>query len=444
MQIDKNLDGTIVKKSVASVRYGYLDSPKEITNANNNTEIKAENDSNKTSISNLNTVCLNNLISEKVQTQSSTEIPNRSPTKPVKNYYFNDNCMKDHHLQTIADKLETKTDEIYAQPSVKDPEENVHKILQAIRTLMTKLELQYDSRSVEKIKDTQEEATSNDRSSESRNFHETKMQNTLAIKPVQKKDEVLSITKEKLNNKNDEADTQSSIKESEENIHKTLQESQTLEEKLILDSKDDPRNIEEIEDTQEKSRSDSSSESHIFHEIMKAQSSVNELSKQHILSLFIPQNLFCSGILFPDKEKKMQIWTVVLVGALCLGASNALECYVCKNQEGNIEKCLNTIKTCEQGEDTCLSEIKWGSTPYWNQGAKKQFYISKRCSTKRECERIRRANMPDCSHIWYQDWKCSDCCQGDRCNYYIVSGTDKVGTTVMMFLFPLFAIWILQ
>jgi hypothetical protein len=59
-------------------------------------------------------------------------------------------------------------------------------------------------------------------------------------------------------------------------------------------------------------------------------------------------------------------------------------------------------------------------TPYWNQGAKKQFYISKRCATKRECERIRRTNMPDCSHIWYQDWKCSECCQGDRCNYYII------------------------
>ena len=42
-------------------------------------------------------------------------------------------------------------------------------------------------------------------------------------------------------------------------------------------------------------------------------------------------------------------------------SGNALECYVCKNQEGNIEKCLNTIKTCEQGEDTCLTEIKWGS-----------------------------------------------------------------------------------
>ncbi|XP_011501235.1 PREDICTED: phospholipase A2 inhibitor and Ly6/PLAUR domain-containing protein [Ceratosolen solmsi marchali] len=116
----------------------------------------------------------------------------------------------------------------------------------------------------------------------------------------------------------------------------------------------------------------------------------------------------------------MQLWLLSVLGVSILSTSNALECYVCKNQEGNIEKCLNTIKTCEQGEDTCLSEIKWGSTPYWNQGAKKQFYISKRCSTKRECERIRRTNMPDCSHIWYQDWQCSECCQGDRCNYYII------------------------
>ncbi|RZC35650.1 hypothetical protein BDFB_004453 [Asbolus verrucosus] len=28
--------------------------------------------------------------------------------------------------------------------------------------------------------------------------------------------------------------------------------------------------------------------------------------------------------------------------------------------------------------------------------------------------------MPLCTHIWYQDWKCSECCKGDRCNYYII------------------------
>jgi hypothetical protein len=42
-------------------------------------------------------------------------------------------------------------------------------------------------------------------------------------------------------------------------------------------------------------------------------------------------------------------------------SGSGLECYVCTDQEHNKEKCLNTIKTCEQGEDVCLSEIKWGS-----------------------------------------------------------------------------------
>ena len=28
--------------------------------------------------------------------------------------------------------------------------------------------------------------------------------------------------------------------------------------------------------------------------------------------------------------------------------------------------------------------------------------------------------MRYCTHIWYEDWKCSECCQGDRCNYYVI------------------------
>lgn len=98
----------------------------------------------------------------------------------------------------------------------------------------------------------------------------------------------------------------------------------------------------------------------------------------------------------------------------------ALECYVCSNQTENTEKCLNTIKTCEQGEDVCLTEIRWGSQPYFTQGALKQYYVSKRCSTKKLCTTIRRKYMPYCTHIWYEDWTCGECCQGDRCNYYVI------------------------
>ncbi|KAL7306879.1 hypothetical protein TKK_0001039 [Trichogramma kaykai] len=140
----------------------------------------------------------------------------------------------------------------------------------------------------------------------------------------------------------------------------------------------------------------------------------------------------------------MQLITIFFICVSLFTIANALECYVCKNQEGNKEKCLNTIKTCEQGEDACLTEIRWGSTPYWNQGAKKQFYISKRCSTKKECEKIRRNNMADCSHIWYEDWKCSECCQGDRCNYYIISGSNKLASTLMTMLLPVIVLCSLQ
>ncbi|XP_023246211.1 phospholipase A2 inhibitor subunit gamma B [Copidosoma floridanum] len=123
----------------------------------------------------------------------------------------------------------------------------------------------------------------------------------------------------------------------------------------------------------------------------------------------------------------MKLWSLALLLATFFSIGNALECHVCTNQEGNVAKCLNTVMTCEQGEDTCLTIIRWGSTPYWVPEAKKQKYVSKRCSSKKECEKIRRNNMPDCSHVGYLDWQCSDCCQGDKCNYYIISGSSKIG-----------------
>jgi len=111
---------------------------------------------------------------------------------------------------------------------------------------------------------------------------------------------------------------------------------------------------------------------------------------------------------------------VLITGCAVIDKGSGLECYVCTDQEHNKDKCLNTIKTCEQGEDVCLSEIKWGSTPYWSQGAQKQYYVSKRCSTKEACVKTRNRYMRYCTHIWYEDWKCSECCQGDRCNYYVI------------------------
>ncbi|GFW22046.1 transposable element Tc1 transposase [Trichonephila clavipes] len=96
-----------------------------------------------------------------------------------------------------------------------------------------------------------------------------------------------------------------------------------------------------------------------------------------------------------------------------------LECYVCDSQDSNYDKCIKTIKTCDIAEDRCLSEVRWGSTPYWDSTGKKQFYISKTCSTERQCKDSISAVSSRCDRIWYNDWECVECCHGDRCNYYV-------------------------
>ncbi|XP_055626941.1 uncharacterized protein LOC129768991 [Toxorhynchites rutilus septentrionalis] len=128
-----------------------------------------------------------------------------------------------------------------------------------------------------------------------------------------------------------------------------------------------------------------------------------------------------------------------IVAALILAFSlfnscSALECYVCSNQTGNTEKCLNTIKTCGPDEEACMTQIRWGSMPYFSLGALKQFYVSKRCASKKVCEKTRTKYMPFCTHIWYNDWACSECCLGDRCNYYVISGAPPKSMPLIAFL----------
>jgi len=119
------------------------------------------------------------------------------------------------------------------------------------------------------------------------------------------------------------------------------------------------------------------------------------------------------------------VLSLILAGGL-LGPCEGLECYVCNQQEGNVEKCLSTVRTCESDEDTCLTEVRWGSTPYWSQGAEKQYYVTKTCSTKDRCDERQSEFIHYCHRIWYEDWKCAECCKGDRCNYYVFLGA---GTT---------------
>jgi len=106
--------------------------------------------------------------------------------------------------------------------------------------------------------------------------------------------------------------------------------------------------------------------------------------------------------------------------------TQCLECYVCDDQDTNYDKCVKTVKTCESYETWCLTKVKWGATPYWEAGDKKQYYISKQCSTQEHCLETRQRLMPRCDRVWYNEWECAECCPGDRCNYYAVLGASSI------------------
>lgn len=102
-----------------------------------------------------------------------------------------------------------------------------------------------------------------------------------------------------------------------------------------------------------------------------------------------------------------------------LPESLQLECYICQNQEDNKGKCAETVKICDVSQDQCLSEVRWGSIPNWALTSKKQYYISKRCATKAECRQAMEESQQKCDRIWFNDWNCTSCCSGDKCNYYV-------------------------
>lgn len=123
---------------------------------------------------------------------------------------------------------------------------------------------------------------------------------------------------------------------------------------------------------------------------------------------------------------------IFLLLALSVSGVVSQKCYACKEQDENTGKCTTTVSNCDYGEDYCLSEIKWGSTPFWEIGAPMQYYISKRCATKEECIETINAYMPNCLRIWWKDWTCAECCKGDRCNYYITLGASALTSSVIL------------
>nr|XP_046911963.1 uncharacterized protein LOC124492975 [Dermatophagoides farinae] len=110
------------------------------------------------------------------------------------------------------------------------------------------------------------------------------------------------------------------------------------------------------------------------------------------------------------------------------------ECYVCNNQEDNNGKCIRTVRTCNLDDNSCMTVVRWGSTPYWDPTGQKQYYISKRCTTLAQCQEARENSSRRCDRIWYNDWECVECCTGDRCNYYITLGTSTIHGNMVMII----------
>ncbi|KAK2171810.1 hypothetical protein NP493_1025g01050, partial [Ridgeia piscesae] len=110
----------------------------------------------------------------------------------------------------------------------------------------------------------------------------------------------------------------------------------------------------------------------------------------------------------------------------------SLECYACKNQDSNKEKCIKTVKQCEQKYDACLTRIKWAIPPYWTPVGDRIHYITKDCEKEERCKDLKDSLGLKCKRDWYNDWECVECCAGDLCNFYVTLGAGSVRSNVMM------------
>lgn len=132
------------------------------------------------------------------------------------------------------------------------------------------------------------------------------------------------------------------------------------------------------------------------------------------------------------KERFLVFSLFVLVVLSFVKPTWQLECYVCQNQTDNKSKCTETVKICDVEQEQCLTEVRWGSIPYWALTSQKQYYVSKRCATKRECNDAVADRYHKCDRIWYNDWNCTTCCSGDKCNYYVtLAGTNLIPVPIL-------------
>lgn len=55
----------------------------------------------------------------------------------------------------------------------------------------------------------------------------------------------------------------------------------------------------------------------------------------------------------------LQVAHIGMFYCIWLFLGYCMECYVCRNQEGNRDKCVKTSMQCLQDEDTCLTNISY-------------------------------------------------------------------------------------
>ncbi|KAK2156894.1 hypothetical protein LSH36_202g00026 [Paralvinella palmiformis] len=96
-----------------------------------------------------------------------------------------------------------------------------------------------------------------------------------------------------------------------------------------------------------------------------------------------------------------------------------LECYTCVRQDNNKDKCIKTTIQCEEYENGCYSQIRWGIPPYWKPHGDRIYFIDKGCMRYERCLDWQVSKRHTCRRDWYLDWECVECCRGDMCNYYV-------------------------
>ncbi|PAA91717.1 hypothetical protein BOX15_Mlig001866g2 [Macrostomum lignano] len=112
-------------------------------------------------------------------------------------------------------------------------------------------------------------------------------------------------------------------------------------------------------------------------------------------------------------------WLRVFALATCLLSAQAMECYVCNNQEGNDDKCIKTSRQCQQHENACYSLIEYRlPTQYWQQNGDRSHFLTKNCTSLEKCRSDSDNMAIQCNREWYNDWRCLECCSGELCNFY--------------------------